>query len=155
MRDHPRHNSIRHANIFSILSSINIYPLLNTVLKKLTHTIDDGRWTKACQNSFYFVLWRAKNPVFYISKFKSLLCVLSSTILLMSSICLLFKTNIYCTIKCAFLEQCLFFSWNEPLADTQLFKTCSKFSFVANVFSISWETWTDHFLTHLSMKLAR
>jgi len=33
MRDHPRHNSIRHANIFSILSSINIYPLLNTVLK--------------------------------------------------------------------------------------------------------------------------
>ena len=33
MRDHPRHISIRLANIYSILSSINIYPLLNTVLK--------------------------------------------------------------------------------------------------------------------------
>jgi len=33
MRDHPWHVSIRLANIFSILSSINIYPLLNTVLK--------------------------------------------------------------------------------------------------------------------------
>ena len=33
MRDHPWHISIRHANIYSILSSINIYPLLNTVLK--------------------------------------------------------------------------------------------------------------------------
>ena len=33
MRDHPWHNSIRHVNIFSILSSINIYPLLYTVLK--------------------------------------------------------------------------------------------------------------------------
>ena len=33
MRDYPRHVSIRLANIYSILSSINIYPLLNTVLK--------------------------------------------------------------------------------------------------------------------------
>ena len=33
MRDHPWHISIRLANIYSILSSINIYPLLNTVLK--------------------------------------------------------------------------------------------------------------------------
>jgi len=36
MRDHPWHVSIRLANIFSILSSINIYPLLNTVLKNPT-----------------------------------------------------------------------------------------------------------------------
>ena len=33
MRDLPWHISIRLANIYSILSSINIYPLLNTVLK--------------------------------------------------------------------------------------------------------------------------
>ena len=33
MRDHPWRVSIRLANICSILSSINIYPLLNTVLK--------------------------------------------------------------------------------------------------------------------------
>jgi len=33
MRDYLWHVSIRLANIYSILSSINIYPLLNTVLK--------------------------------------------------------------------------------------------------------------------------
>jgi len=33
MRGYPWHISIRLANIYSILSSINIYPLLNTVLK--------------------------------------------------------------------------------------------------------------------------
>ena len=33
MRDYPWHISIRLANIYSILSSINIYPLINTVLK--------------------------------------------------------------------------------------------------------------------------
>ena len=33
MRDYPWHVSIRLSNIYSILSSINIYPLLNTVLK--------------------------------------------------------------------------------------------------------------------------
>ena len=33
MRDYHWHVSIRLANIYSILSSINIYPLLNTVLK--------------------------------------------------------------------------------------------------------------------------
>ena len=33
MRNYPWHISIRLANIYSILSSINIYPLLNTVLK--------------------------------------------------------------------------------------------------------------------------
>jgi len=36
MRDHPWHISIRLVNIYSILSSINIYPLLNTVLKITT-----------------------------------------------------------------------------------------------------------------------
>ena len=45
MRDHPWHVSIRLANIFSILSSINIYPLLNTVLK-----IGNAIWS--CQNLF-------------------------------------------------------------------------------------------------------
>ena len=33
MRDYPWHVSIRLAYIYSLLSSINIYPLLNTVLK--------------------------------------------------------------------------------------------------------------------------
>ena len=41
MRDYPWHISIRLANIYSILSSINIYPLLNTVLKNPTKSLDD------------------------------------------------------------------------------------------------------------------
>ena len=48
MREHPWHVSIRLANICSILSSINIYPLLNTVLKTANHR--DQVWTTSFGN---------------------------------------------------------------------------------------------------------
>ena len=48
MRDYPWHISIRLANIYSILSSINIYPLLNTVLKKVNKK-------KLCRQTWYLL----------------------------------------------------------------------------------------------------
>ena len=51
MRDYPWHVSIRFANIYSILSSINIYPLLNTVLKthkKVVFWMSVAYWCSTC-----------------------------------------------------------------------------------------------------------
>jgi len=53
MRDYPRHVSIRLANIYSILSSINIYPLLNTVLKTMSLSISRA----LCSNSELYNQW--------------------------------------------------------------------------------------------------
>jgi len=65
MRNYPWHISIRLANIYSILSSINIYPLLNTVLKNVDR---QTRKTTCAPNvvSYNIETWKVMTAVSFM-----------------------------------------------------------------------------------------